>query len=194
VYPADTPLFEAIQRVIWENQPGCEVVPYLTTGYTDAKHLDRLGIVTYGFAPMNNDPGENMAKLAHGHNERIGLNAFRWGVNVLAELVKRVCTAPSSQTAVSSLLDGILEPAFGSVPPPADSAGPTEGGPAAAARVAPGTEPAAPPSDPSAPPPAPVPVALPVAPAAAPPAAAPLPASDRTPKPGSPGSGGQSAG
>ncbi|MBN2498349.1 MAG: M20/M25/M40 family metallo-hydrolase [Deltaproteobacteria bacterium] len=110
VYSYDTPLFDTIRRVITEREPDAEVVPYLLTGLTDAKHLDRLGIVTYGFSPMNNDPGEKIARLAHGHNERIGVDAFKWGLDVLCEVVERYCKAPAAHKAVGSLMDEVLGP------------------------------------------------------------------------------------
>ncbi len=91
VYPSDTPLFRTIRRVLLEREPGAEVVPFLLSGFTDAKHLDRLGITTYGFSPMFNDPNEKLARLAHGHDERIGIEAFFWGVEVLYEVVRRFC-------------------------------------------------------------------------------------------------------
>lgn len=99
VYPSDTPLFALIRDVLLEREPQATVVPYLMTGFTDAKHLDLLGIITYGFSPMFNDPDEKFAKLAHGHNERIGVDAFCWGVDTLCEVVRRFCSATSGQGA-----------------------------------------------------------------------------------------------
>ena len=111
VYSADTPLFDIIRRVLNDREPEVEVVPYLLTAYTDAKHLDKLGVITYGFSPMNNAETENFSKLAHGHNERIGLEAFSWGVDVLCEVVERFCATPSAQKVVDTLMEEILEPA-----------------------------------------------------------------------------------
>jgi hypothetical protein len=96
--------------VLNDREPEVEVVPYLLTAYTDAKHLDKLGIITYGFSPMNNAETENFSKLAHGHNERIGLDAFSWGVDVLCEVVERFCATPSAHKAVDTLMEEILEP------------------------------------------------------------------------------------
>jgi acetylornithine deacetylase/succinyl-diaminopimelate desuccinylase-like protein len=93
VYSSDTPLFETIRQILEAREPGATVVPYLLTGFTDAKHLDKLGTVTYGFSPMFNDPQEKFAKLAHGHNERIEVSAFCWGVDVLTEVVERFCSS-----------------------------------------------------------------------------------------------------
>jgi acetylornithine deacetylase/succinyl-diaminopimelate desuccinylase-like protein len=122
VYPFDTPLFDIIRRVLNDREPEVEVVPYLLTAYTDAKHLDKLGTITYGFSPMNNPETENFSKLAHGHNERIGLEAFSWGVDVLCEVVERFCATPSAQKVVDTLMEEILEP--GPAEPRADQTKP----------------------------------------------------------------------
>ncbi|RLB55218.1 MAG: peptidase M20 [Deltaproteobacteria bacterium] len=107
-YPADTPLFDTIRRVVKQRLPEAEVVPYQLTAFTDAKHLDELGIITYGFSPQNNDPGEKLTRLIHGHNERIGVEAFGWGVEVLYETVASFCCAPQGAGAVDSLMGELL--------------------------------------------------------------------------------------
>jgi len=108
VYPTDTELFDVIQRVILEREQDAVVVPYLLTAFTDAKHLDKLGIITYGFSPMKNDLQEKISGMIHGHNERIGLDAFAWGVDVLAEVVEKFCATPSSKKAVDALMDEMI--------------------------------------------------------------------------------------
>jgi acetylornithine deacetylase/succinyl-diaminopimelate desuccinylase-like protein len=112
-YPVDTPLFDVIRRVLADREPDVEVVPYMLTAYTDAKHLDKLGIITYGFTPMDNNPADKLTMLAHGHNERIGVEAFTWGVGVLAETVERFCAAPPAHKAVDSLMEEVLQPGQG---------------------------------------------------------------------------------
>lgn len=104
IYPADTPLFDTIRRVVRNRLPEAEVVPYQLTAFTDAKHLDELGIITYGFSPQNNDPSEPLTHLIHGHNERIGVEAFGWGVEVLYETVASFCCAPQGTGAVEALM------------------------------------------------------------------------------------------
>lgn len=110
VYSADTPLFDVIRRVVCDREPGAEVVPYLLTAFTDAKHMRKLGITTYGFSPMNNDPTEKISTMIHGHNERIGIEAFGWGVEVLAEVVERFCSSPSSEKVVDTLMEELVKP------------------------------------------------------------------------------------
>lgn len=99
VYPTDTPLFDAIRRVVRRHDAEGEAVPYLLTAFTDAKHLDKLGIITYGFSPLGNRPEENLSQLIHGHNERIEISAFAWGLEVLTDLVEDFCAAPTTTSA-----------------------------------------------------------------------------------------------
>ncbi len=93
IYPSDTPLFDSIQRVVRHHDAGGEAVPYLLTAFTDAKHLDRLGIVTYGFSPLGNRADEKLSDLIHGNDERIELSAFAWGLKVLGDVVEDFCAA-----------------------------------------------------------------------------------------------------
>jgi acetylornithine deacetylase/succinyl-diaminopimelate desuccinylase-like protein len=90
-YTEKSELLGTIERVIKQRDEGSTMVPCLNTGYTDAKHYDKLGIITYGFVPMLNDPQEPIPSLIHGKNERIGVDAFGWGVEVLLEVVRRFC-------------------------------------------------------------------------------------------------------
>jgi len=99
VYPAHTPLFQTIARVVERRQPDARVVPYMLTAFTDAKHLDRLGVITYGFSPLGNRPNEKISELIHGEDERVGLEAFRWGLEVLLEVVEKFCTGEDATAA-----------------------------------------------------------------------------------------------
>jgi acetylornithine deacetylase/succinyl-diaminopimelate desuccinylase-like protein len=58
---------------------------------TDAKHTVRLGIPTYGFSPLRLAPDEAFLDRFHGDDERVGLDALRFGLPVLDEVVRRYC-------------------------------------------------------------------------------------------------------
>ncbi len=90
-FSADTPLFQTISDVIQKNDPGCKVVPYLIVGYTDAKYYEELGVKTYGFSPVKLPPDLMFAKLYHGHNERIPVDGFQWGLKTFFEVVEQFC-------------------------------------------------------------------------------------------------------
>ncbi len=87
VTDSDTPLFRAIADVIARRDPGAEAVPYLMVGFTDAVHLAKLGVKTYGFAPVKLPPDVPFASLYHAHDERIPIEGFRWGLETFVEAV-----------------------------------------------------------------------------------------------------------
>jgi len=89
---ADTPLFRAIANAVEKNDPGSKAVPHMVTGFTDAKPLSELGIITYGFTPIKLEAGLKFTNLFHGHNERIPVEGFRWGLKVFCELVEEFCS------------------------------------------------------------------------------------------------------
>lgn len=63
----------------------------MMVGGTDAKHLARAGIPCYGFSPMRLPPDMDFLHIAHGHNERIPVDALAFGVQVLYEVVTDFC-------------------------------------------------------------------------------------------------------
>ena len=84
------PMLDTIRAVLAERAPGAAVIPRLLSGATDAKHIAKLGTRVYGFAPtLWSGPGE-MDRI-HGHDERIAVEALRWGARTLYEVVERFC-------------------------------------------------------------------------------------------------------
>ncbi len=83
----DTPLFRVIREVIARRDPGAEAVPYLMVGFTDAVHLAKLGVKTYGFSPVKLPPDVPFASLYHAHDERIPIEGLRWGLETFVETV-----------------------------------------------------------------------------------------------------------
>jgi acetylornithine deacetylase/succinyl-diaminopimelate desuccinylase-like protein len=88
---AETPLFRLIEQQLARADPGAIVVPYMMAGATDAKIFARLGTQCYGFAPLQLQPDMPFDGLIHGHDERVSLDAFAFGVKVLYETVCDFC-------------------------------------------------------------------------------------------------------
>ncbi|MBD8077645.1 M20/M25/M40 family metallo-hydrolase [Cellulosimicrobium arenosum] len=68
--------------------PGAAVLPYTLSGGTDNKSLHRLGITGYGFAPLRLPADLDFAGMFHGVDERVPVDALRFGVRVLDRLLR----------------------------------------------------------------------------------------------------------
>ena len=67
--------------------PGCRVLPYCLSAGTDNKQLKELGIDGYGFTPLQLPADLDFAPLFHGVDERVPVDAVRFGARVLLRLV-----------------------------------------------------------------------------------------------------------
>ena len=82
--PADTPLFDAIAQTMASIDPEARVVPYMISGFTDAHAFGKLGCVFYGSVPLRlPENGPVFADLFHGNDERVPVEGFLWGLDVL---------------------------------------------------------------------------------------------------------------
>jgi acetylornithine deacetylase/succinyl-diaminopimelate desuccinylase-like protein len=91
--PLHTPLYEQIASVLKEFDPDCHVAPDMLTGGTDSRFFRRLGIVCYGFQPMQADvPYGEIKKGMHGIDEKISLDNLAFGTNVLYSVVEKFLT------------------------------------------------------------------------------------------------------
>lgn len=88
---ADGELYELLAATIRAHDPEGIPVPVMAPFATDAKHLIRLGVPCYGFAPLRLEPGERFLERFHGVDERVGLDALRWGLPVLYDVVAAYC-------------------------------------------------------------------------------------------------------
>lgn len=85
--PLESRLLDAIGAALRSQDGSAAVVPYMSTAFTDAKWLHRLGINCYGFAPMLLPDDVDFTALFHGVDERIPVSALIFGVNVLERLL-----------------------------------------------------------------------------------------------------------
>ena len=86
------PILDLIAQLVAKRDPGAVVIPNLVPGFTDATHYSKLGIKCFGFSPVKLNPEDNFKALFHGHNERIPIAGFHFGVRLLAELVEALST------------------------------------------------------------------------------------------------------
>jgi acetylornithine deacetylase/succinyl-diaminopimelate desuccinylase-like protein len=89
--PMPHPLYDLCAATITRHDPGSVAVPVMAPFATDAKHTVRLGIPTYGFSPLRLAPDEPFLERFHGDDERVSLDALRFGLPVLDEVVRTYC-------------------------------------------------------------------------------------------------------
>ncbi len=89
----DWTLYPLLKEVLEAADPAARAVPLLLTGVTDGRHFARLGIQTYGFAPMKLPPSLNFSRLIHAADERIPVEALTFGVATLRSFFRRYGTA-----------------------------------------------------------------------------------------------------
>jgi acetylornithine deacetylase/succinyl-diaminopimelate desuccinylase-like protein len=86
----DTELYRVIESVVREAVEDAVVVPTMSVLGTDNRFLRRLGIPAYGFIPCLLSPEERAG--FHGNNEFLAVENLRMGVELMYEIVRRMCT------------------------------------------------------------------------------------------------------
>lgn len=86
--PFASPLVDAMVAALEAEDPGAVVLPYLLSAGTDNKSLARLGIVGYGFAPLRLPADLDFAGMFHGVDERVPIDALRFGVRTLERFLR----------------------------------------------------------------------------------------------------------
>lgn len=83
--PVGGEAMEAVRKVIGELYPGVPLIPTVSRGATDSRHLRAAGIPSYGIHPiaMTEADGER----AHGIDERIPAGGLRQGLEFFHKLV-----------------------------------------------------------------------------------------------------------
>jgi acetylornithine deacetylase/succinyl-diaminopimelate desuccinylase-like protein len=82
--PLATPLWDAIESFVAQNDRDAGVVPIVSPGFTDSHFLRQaFGTVAYGFLPMRTMDPELAARLVHSADERIAVEDLELGVRFL---------------------------------------------------------------------------------------------------------------
>ena len=79
----DGELVDAMTTALKAEDPGALPIPYMMSGGTDAKSFSQLGIRCFGFSPLQLPKGFHFASLFHGIDERVPVDALKFGVRVL---------------------------------------------------------------------------------------------------------------
>jgi acetylornithine deacetylase/succinyl-diaminopimelate desuccinylase-like protein len=86
--PVGTALFEAMERAANEMAPDAVVLPFMSTGATDAQATRAAGIPTYGILPMPLIMEDELRM--HGDDERVPIAALGWATEYLYRVLAGV--------------------------------------------------------------------------------------------------------
>jgi acetylornithine deacetylase/succinyl-diaminopimelate desuccinylase-like protein len=84
----ETEMFRAITAVAHARHPTALVTTLMLAGFTDSHYFRRMGIASYGLGPFPVTQGESRG--VHGNDERVSVDALRFGVRFYYEVVARV--------------------------------------------------------------------------------------------------------
>ena len=79
----DGDLYDAMTSALLAEDPDARVIPYCLSAGTDAKSFSRLGMRCFGFTPLRLPPDMDFSGMFHGVDERVPVDALRFGVRVL---------------------------------------------------------------------------------------------------------------
>lgn len=88
--PYDGDLVDAMTRSLLAEDADAIVAPYLMSGGTDAKHFRKLGMRSYGFAPLRLPADLDFTALFHGVDERVPVAALEFGARVFDRFLDEV--------------------------------------------------------------------------------------------------------
>jgi acetylornithine deacetylase/succinyl-diaminopimelate desuccinylase-like protein len=83
----DLSQYPLLADVIRELDPEGVPVPMLQAGVTDARHLSRAGVQTYGFLPLRLPEDFKPLPLIHSADERVPVDALQFGVDAIARVI-----------------------------------------------------------------------------------------------------------
>jgi acetylornithine deacetylase/succinyl-diaminopimelate desuccinylase-like protein len=83
----DGDLVDAMCAALKGEDDGAIPIPYLMSGGTDAKSFSTLGMRCFGFSPLRLPADFEFMPLFHGIDERVPIEALKFGVRVLDRLL-----------------------------------------------------------------------------------------------------------
>jgi acetylornithine deacetylase/succinyl-diaminopimelate desuccinylase-like protein len=87
--PLGTPLWDATESFVEEEDPGALLTPVVLPGFTDSHFMrEAFGTVSYGFFPMRAMDSELAARLIHSADERVAVEDLELGTRFLRHVVR----------------------------------------------------------------------------------------------------------
>lgn len=90
-FSSKTPLFASLAEAIRRKDPEGIVIPYMIPGFTDAFAFAQNGTTYYGFTPLYLPEGVVFSELYHNVDERIWVEGFHFGLELLYDAVRTFC-------------------------------------------------------------------------------------------------------
>ncbi|MEW6273081.1 MAG: M20/M25/M40 family metallo-hydrolase [Thermodesulfobacteriota bacterium] len=90
VTSCDTPEFDLLCSTLRAHDPDAVPVPWLIPGFTDDKFWAALGARCYGYMPLKLPDGMSFQAMFHGHDERVPVDGYRWGIRAYVDAVGRL--------------------------------------------------------------------------------------------------------
>jgi acetylornithine deacetylase/succinyl-diaminopimelate desuccinylase-like protein len=87
-WPFEGDLVDAMVAALKAEDPDAAVLPYCLSGGTDNKNFSEAGVVGYGFAPLRLPADLDFAGMFHGVDERVPLDALRFGARTLGRFLR----------------------------------------------------------------------------------------------------------
>jgi len=87
----DNDFYQLLAKNLIKHDKRAIPVPYVIPGYTDAAYWSTLGIKCYGFAPVKLEKDIPFSSLFHGHDERIPVEGFLFGLHVMWDVIQEWC-------------------------------------------------------------------------------------------------------
>jgi len=84
----ETEMFRAITAVARARHPTALVTTIMLPGFTDSHYFRRMGIASYGLGPFPLTQSDSRG--VHGNDERVSVEALRFGVRFYYDVVSRV--------------------------------------------------------------------------------------------------------
>ncbi|WP_027964685.1 M20/M25/M40 family metallo-hydrolase [Halalkalibacillus halophilus] len=89
--PVDQNQLNSLEFILQKNLPGHRVVPYLSIGSSDGRHIAPLGAHVYGYCPTDVDmPFDEVIQRVHGVDERISIRSFTLGLEQMIHIVQEM--------------------------------------------------------------------------------------------------------
>lgn len=84
--PEKSSLMDAIEALAARHDGKAPVIPTMLTGFTDSHYFRRLGLVAYGFVPL--EVTQDQARTVHGANERVSIDNLRRAIERMTSLLR----------------------------------------------------------------------------------------------------------